>query len=156
MVEPLTPTLTCTVGFRTVYVTPAIVTVTLPKVTFEVECRLFPTFVTSPVTVAEIPVGTPEGEVWVIVNVNVSELAVPTAVVLKIPRLTLFVWPTTAHPVAQSVAPKKLIPVSLVDVPVEPNVPDVVNETLPADAKADRTNTKAAIRIPLFFTLVSS
>lgn len=60
--------------------------------------------------------------------------------------------PLTAHPVAQSVAPAKLIPVLLLAVPVEVKVPDVVNDTVPADANADSTNTNAAIRIPLVFT----
>ena len=59
--------------------------------------------------------------------------------------------PLTAHPVAQSVAPVKLIPVVLLAVPVEPNVPEVVNDTVPAELKADSKNTNAAIRIPLVF-----
>lgn len=89
IVEPTRPTLTVILGEVTVYVTPAIVTVVIPlKFTFAFECRCPANNVTLPVTVAEIPVGTPDGEVWVIVNVNVSLVAVPGPDALKFPRLT--------------------------------------------------------------------
>jgi hypothetical protein len=153
IVEPAIRGLTVIRGEVTVYVTPAMVTVAVPlNFTFALECRCVPTSVTLPVTVAVIPVGTPEGEVWVIVNVNVSLVAVPGPDALKVPRLTKLMGPLTAHPAAQSVAATKLIPVVLVAPPVEVKEPDVVNDTVPADAKADSTSTHAAIRILLFFT----
>ena len=64
------------------------VTVVVLKVTLAFEWRCVPTFVTLPVTVAVIPEEVPAGEVWVIVNVNVSLVALPGLDAWKVPRLT--------------------------------------------------------------------